>query len=69
MERMRIIVQSVRDEGNIVVALVTVISARRVGGRPAARIEMEVSFPAERLSGFRLVTAARLAAIDFLDIS
>lgn len=69
MEPLRIRVKSVEmmPKEQLVVARVLATSLRKLNGRPAARIELVVTFRAEGVAGSKLTADAREAALDCLD--
>jgi hypothetical protein len=70
MERMRVKVDSVAVEDGLAVARVVALSARKVRGRPVARITLEVTLRvAEGEPKADLRRRARAAALDYLDVS
>jgi hypothetical protein len=70
MEHMRIRVRSVeRADDGLAVARVVAVSARRVGGRAVARVELVVTFRAKGMAKKDLATRARAVAVEFLDVA
>ena len=68
MEHTKLCVRSVDIDGSVGLARVEVISSRKLGNRPVARMVIECAFDGSGMSRSHLRRRAREIVFDFLDL-